>query len=108
MDEALARSNLEIAGQIELTDPAGARWIVSLRRPGEPENVSAAFVGLDLLEITLRRAVRFLRRDRRWEVRLYTDRGPVQRRVMLPDRDAAMAEALETCARVQSGNPTSE
>ena len=109
MNEVLARANLEIAGQVELTDPDGRQWTVSLRRPGEPERISFAFGSLDLWEVTFRRAFRLLRRDRRWEVRLYeSGQGLARRRVMVADRDAAIAEALATCAQVQSANPTSE
>lgn len=105
----MARSNLEIAGQVLLTDPDGVTWTVSLRRPNEPERVSAGFVSFDVWEITLRRMWRVLRRDRRWEVRLYeAGQQQARRRLLLDDRPAAMARALELCTEVQAGDLPSQ
>lgn len=107
MDDAMARSNLQISSRVELKDPNGDVWTVALKRPGEPDQVSPFFPSFDVWEVTLRRIVRFLRRDRRWEVRVYrgSHEWPV-RQVEASDRSQAMVEALAICESIGSrGTP---
>jgi hypothetical protein len=102
------RANFESTNDVEVRDPFGDVWTVSLVRPDEPRNpLSSASGGYHVVRF-LRSVSRKLHRDHRWNVELMRGRTAPDRRraticATLPDRDAAADRAVLVAAGVEAG-----
>jgi hypothetical protein len=81
---------------------------VRIARHGEPRLVSAMSLSLDLLEINLRRLIRVVTRDKRWDVGLnrggsYEDGQQPELQSIEADREQAIEAAIRLAREIEHG-----
>jgi hypothetical protein len=108
LNVAAVRNNLWVGGSDDAREPSGQVWTVRITRPTDPRSPWVIYSNDYPLVVLWRRAIRALRRDRRWFVEALAAPQTDWRRALVvaqvDSKDAAVERAIDVLNGITNGD----